>query len=47
VSRGHAAFDAWYVYDYFATGTSAEFPPQGFAAVPFSEKGGMAPQRAT
>jgi hypothetical protein len=31
-----AAFDAWYVYDYF----HREGDPQAFAAVPFSEKGG-------
>ena len=31
-----AAFDAWYVYDYF----HREDDPQAFAAVPFSEKGG-------
>ena len=31
-----AAFDAWYVYDYF----HRQDDPQAFAAVPFSEKGG-------
>lgn len=31
-----AAFDAWYVYDYF----HRDDDPQAFAAVPFSEKGG-------
>ena len=31
-----AAFDAWYVYDYFYR----EDDPEAFAAVPFSEKGG-------
>jgi hypothetical protein len=31
-----AAFDAWYVYDYF----HREDDPQAFAAVPFGEKGG-------
>jgi hypothetical protein len=31
-----AAFDAWYVYDYF----HRENDPEAFAAVPFSEKGG-------
>ena len=31
-----AAFDAWYVYDYF----HREDDPDAFAAVPFSEKGG-------
>jgi hypothetical protein len=31
-----AAFDAWYVYDYFHRTDD----PQAFAAVPFSEKGG-------
>lgn len=31
-----AAFDAWYVYDYFHRADD----PQAFAAVPFSEKGG-------
>lgn len=31
-----AAFDAWYVYEYF----HREEDPQAFAAVPFSEKGG-------
>jgi hypothetical protein len=31
-----AAFDAWYVYDYFYRPDD----PQAFAAVPFSEKGG-------
>jgi hypothetical protein len=31
-----AAFDAWYVYDYF----HREDDPAAFAAVPFSEKGG-------
>jgi hypothetical protein len=31
-----AAFDAWYVYDYFHRGDD----PEAFAAVPFSEKGG-------
>jgi len=31
-----AAFDAWYVYDYFHRAAD----PQAFAAVPFSEKGG-------
>lgn len=31
-----AAFDAWYVYDYF----HRKDDPQAFAAVPFSEKGG-------
>ena len=31
-----AAFDAWYVYDYF----HRDDDPQSFAAVPFSEKGG-------
>jgi hypothetical protein len=31
-----AAFDAWYVYDYF----HREEDPAAFAAVPFSEKGG-------
>lgn len=31
-----AAFDAWYVYDYFHRPAD----PQAFAAVPFSEKGG-------
>jgi hypothetical protein len=31
-----AAFDAWYVYEYF----HREDDPQAFAAVPFSEKGG-------
>jgi hypothetical protein len=31
-----AAFDAWYVYDYF----HREDDPEAFAAVPFSEKGG-------
>ena len=31
-----AAFDAWYVYDYF----HREDVPDAFAAVPFSEKGG-------
>ena len=34
-----AAFDAWYVYAYFS-GTSQPSTPAGFAAVPFSEKGG-------
>ena len=34
-----AAFDAWYVYAYFSA-TSDGSPTQGFAAVPFSEKGG-------
>jgi hypothetical protein len=37
-----AAFDAWYVYDYFATATCESPPAGGFAAVPFSEKGGKA-----
>jgi len=32
-----AAFDAWYVYDYFHREND---PAGGFAAVPFSEKGG-------
>jgi hypothetical protein len=31
-----AAFDAWYVYDYF----HREDDPEAFAAVPFSQKGG-------
>jgi hypothetical protein len=31
-----AAFDAWYVYDYF----HRDDDPQAFAAVPFSDKGG-------
>lgn len=31
-----AAFDAWYVYDYF----HRDNDPEAFAAVPFSEKGG-------
>ncbi|MCB0202255.1 MAG: hypothetical protein KDI03_19475 [Anaerolineae bacterium] len=31
-----AAFDAWYVYDYFYN----EADPEAFAAVPFTEKGG-------
>lgn len=31
-----AAFDAWYVYEYF----HREDDPQAFAAIPFSEKGG-------
>jgi hypothetical protein len=31
-----AAFDAWYVYDYF----HRDDDPEAFAAVPFSEKGG-------
>lgn len=31
-----AAFDAWYVYEYFHRGDD----PEAFAAVPFSEKGG-------
>ncbi len=31
-----AAFDAWYVYDYF----NREEDPEAFAAIPFSEKGG-------
>jgi hypothetical protein len=31
-----AAFDAWYVYDYF----HQDDDPEAFAAVPFSEKGG-------
>ena len=31
-----AAFDAWYVYDYF----HRQDDPEAFAAVPFSEKGG-------
>lgn len=31
-----AAFDAWYVYDYFHRADD----PQAFAAIPFSEKGG-------
>lgn len=34
-----AAFDAWYVYAYFSS-TSQPSTPAGFAAVPFSEKGG-------
>jgi hypothetical protein len=36
-----AAFDAWYVYDYFAKATCEEPPTGGFAAIPFSEKGGL------
>lgn len=32
-----AAFDAWYVYAYFYDENA---PPRGFAAIPFSEKGG-------
>ena len=36
-----AAFDAWYVYAYFHS-TCEEPPTGGFAAVPFSEKGGKA-----
>ncbi len=34
-----AAFDAWYVYAYFSA-TSDGSPTHGFAAIPFSEKGG-------
>jgi len=41
-SRGHA----WYVYAYFH-GTCEAPPHEGFAVVPFSEKGGKAPRRAT
>jgi hypothetical protein len=36
-----AAFDAWYVYAYFHS-TCEESSAGGFAAVPFSEKGGKA-----
>jgi hypothetical protein len=32
-----AAFDAWYVYAYFYDENE---PSRGFAAIPFSEKGG-------
>ena len=38
-----AAFDAWYVYEYF----HREEDPQAFAAVPFSEKGGYQPNGRT
>jgi len=36
-----AAFDAWYVYEYF----SREDDPAAFAAVPFAEKGGYKPDQ--
>ena len=36
-----AAFDAWYVYDYFRRNDD----PNAFAAVPFSEKGGYKAKR--
>jgi len=38
-----AAYDAWYIYDYF----HREDDPGAFAAVPFSERGGLKDRRFT